>query len=841
MKTESERFLAMRWLAMVGALLAFLPDASATLRVWSGNASLASNWTDAQNWAGGIAPVAGDDLEFPFDAFHPNATDDYTNGTTFNSILFWHGGSGSAKNYNLGGNSIALNAGISAVNSSVTFWPNTVNNALLLNSNQTFATGPFTSLALRGAINLAGKDLTFDTAALAPIDVHAVISGAGGLIKTNAGTLTLYSNNTYTGSTTLSGGTLALSGAGAIPNSTNLALSGASAILSAGSGFTLTSGHTLSGIGSVAGGVTANPGGLISPGNNGVGTLTFDNNLTLNAGAALSVVLSGTNAGTSYNQLSVQGAVALNNPTLTLALGYTPAVGDSFIIISNAGASAVSGTFSGLLEGTFFTNSGASFRISYTGGDGNDVVLSRADPPPPLPPLVVTDTADSGAGSLRAALSAATNGNTIVFATNLTGGITLTTGELLVSQSVSIIGPGPGILAVDGHAASRVFHITNAATVSISGLTITNGAVSGDSGGNNYGGGGLWNDHSTLTLSNCSVRFCTSGNSPGGAIYNHGTAGSATLSIIASTLSHNYTLNGSGGAIFNDGSFGSANLFVVRSTIVNNTAGGSGNVGGGIFNDGNSGSATLALTNCTSHFNLAPTGGGIYNSGASGTGALAVVACTFTDDAQSGFGDCLYINGAGGKLQIGDTILDHAVLHSSLERQAGGTVISLGYNLASDSANGLLTNATDQLQTNPKLGPLADNGGPTQTHAPLWGSPAIDKGKSFGLTIDQRGQPKPFDFASIPNASGGDGSDIGAVEFIPPAPAISIAAVTNSIQLQGAGLSNLNYTIQAATNLNPVVTWTNLGTFLANSNGIFSATDTNAPLFPRRFYRALLP
>src|ERR1043166_2052291 len=105
MKTESERFLAMRWLAMVGALLAFLPDASATLRVWSGNAPMASTWTDAQNWAGGIAPVAGDDLEFPFDAFHPNAADDYTNGTTFNSILFWHGGSGSAKNYNLGGNS----------------------------------------------------------------------------------------------------------------------------------------------------------------------------------------------------------------------------------------------------------------------------------------------------------------------------------------------------------------------------------------------------------------------------------------------------------------------------------------------------------------------------------------------------------------------------------------------------------------------------------------------------------------------------------------------------------------------------------------------------------------
>src|SRR5438132_13387300 len=119
MKMKSERFTTIQWLAMLGALLAFLPDASATLRVWSGNATMDSTWTDAQNWAGGIAPVAGDDLEFPFNGSHPNADDNYTNGTTFNSILFWHGGTGiSGAMYNLGGNSIALNAGISAVNNS---------------------------------------------------------------------------------------------------------------------------------------------------------------------------------------------------------------------------------------------------------------------------------------------------------------------------------------------------------------------------------------------------------------------------------------------------------------------------------------------------------------------------------------------------------------------------------------------------------------------------------------------------------------------------------------------------------------------------------------------------
>jgi hypothetical protein len=124
----------------------------------------------------------------------------------------------------------------------------------------------------------------------------------------------------------------------------------------------------------------------------------------------------------------------------------------------------------------------------------------------------------------------------------------------------------------------------------------------------------------------------------------------------------------------------------------------------------------------------------------------------------------------------------------------------------------------------------------------LWGSPAIDKGKSFGLTTDQRGLPRALDFPSIANASGGDGSDIGAFEFNPPpARFVTIVALVNSVQLQATGWSNLTYRIQAATNLNPVTTWTNLGTATANNAGVFSFTDTNAPHFPQRFYRAALP
>ena len=88
----------------------------------------------------------------------------------------------------------------------------------------------------------------------------------------------------------------------------------------------------------------------------------------------------------------------------------------------------------------------------------------------------MTNTNDSGAGSLRAAVTYAdaNAGTTVTFQAGLTGTITLTTGELDITQSVTLTGPGAGTLAIDGDAASRVFAITGG-TVGISGLTIQNG------------------------------------------------------------------------------------------------------------------------------------------------------------------------------------------------------------------------------------------------------------------------------------------------------------------------------------------------------------------------------
>jgi hypothetical protein len=94
-----------------------------------------------------------------------------------------------------------------------------------------------------------------------------------------------------------------------------------------------------------------------------------------------------------------------------------------------------------------------------------------------------------------------------------------------------------------------------------------------------------------------------------------------------------------------------------------------------------------------------------------------------------------------------------------------GTWNSVGHNIADDGSCGL-DQPSDQAGVDPLLGPLADNGGPTQTRAPEPGSPAIDQGFAGGLgpAIDQRGLRRTVDFLAVPNPAGGDGSDVGAVE-----------------------------------------------------------------------------
>src|SRR5256886_13010809 len=82
----------------------------------------------------------------------------------------------------------------------------------------------------------------------------------------------------------------------------------------------------------------------------------------------------------SYDQINVAGTVNLSGATLSGVVGFAPAAGTTFTIINNDGSDAVTGTFSGLAEGATVNLSGQVFTISYVGGTGNDVVLTRASP-----------------------------------------------------------------------------------------------------------------------------------------------------------------------------------------------------------------------------------------------------------------------------------------------------------------------------------------------------------------------------------------------------------------------------------------------------------------------------
>jgi hypothetical protein len=285
--------------------------------------------------------------------------------------------------------------------------------------------------------------------------------------------------------------------------------------------------------------------------------------------------------------------------------------------------------------------------------------------------ITVTNTNDSGAGSLRQAVADANDGDTIEF--GVTGIITLTTGELLVNKSITVNGPGSGNLSINGNRTTRVLHVSRSVTAAIAGLTITNGTVSSDFGA----GGGIYNDHAVLTLSDCIV----SGNSAtyGGGIFNEGFSGSATLTLNNCTVGGNWGLQHAG----------------------------IGSPGGGISNSGFSGNAAVTLNNSTVSGNSASYGGGIYNDGTSGSATI----------------------------DLTHTILSAGASGQNIYNSNGGTVTSQGYNLSSDAgvtnvggSTGALAATGDQINTNPLLGALQDNGGPTFTHAPLQGSPAIDAG-----------------------------------------------------------------------------------------------------------------
>ena len=274
--------------------------------------------------------------------------------------------------------------------------------------------------------------------------------------------------------------------------------------------------------------------------------------------------------------------------------------------------------------------------------------------------ITVTSANDSGAGTLRQAITDICVGGAITFGQDTA--ITLTTGAPTIAKNLSIDGTGHTV-SVDGNNADRVFEI-DSGTVSLTGLTIQHGKVSnlhGSAGGIfNYGtltitnstisanassyGGGIYNQGS-LTVTNSTF----SGNSAteyGGGIFNNGTLtvtdstfsansthgdgggidnSGGTLTVTNSTFSANSANNGSGGGLYNGGT-----LTITNSTF---SANASGYDGGGIFNDG-----TLTVTNSTFSGNSATE----YAGGIGNAGTLAVTDSTFSANSAGVYGGGIY-------------------------------------------------------------------------------------------------------------------------------------------------------------------------------------------------------
>jgi hypothetical protein len=373
-------------------------------------------------------------------------------------------------------------------------------------------------------------------------------------------------------------------------------------------------------------------------------------------------------------------------------------------------------------------------------GDGSDIGAYEVQPDQLVGcsdiSLLVNNTGDGGAGSLRAVIANACAGSTITFAVG--GTINLTSGELLISKSLTINGPGANLLKVQRSVAPgtpnfRIFHIANA-QVAISGLTITNGQVSGGAFPGNSGGG-ILNEENTLTLSNCVL----SGNKSslhGGAILNYRGA----VNLARCTLDQN-SAAASGGAILNadydGGAANEANLTLTNCTLNQNQAG---QYGGTIYNDGtSSGYATVTLTNCTLNQNTAALlAGGIYNDALNpGSSGIASVSLKNT----------ILRAGASGANLVNDN----------------GTISSGGHNLSSDAAGGpagtgpggFLNGPGDIRNTDPQLDPggAANNGGSVTTVALLAASPTINGSDPSAPPRDQRGYIRP------------DAPDVGAFEF----------------------------------------------------------------------------